>query len=387
MKKLVAVAAAMLAGVAVFATEITFTNKVFSDDAFIRHDDDADDTDTDFPGLNERMQVELTSERVDAFVKATIKLDDHNDKDYGVTGKVNDWYIEFRPISMLALTMHEGIFTAGSYLPVWDDNMANGNISSDGFSLIVTPDALDGALRIGVTAPFGWDGGNINWLDGDKDHNGIDEEFDVGVGVIFAHELFEVGATIKDVLDSDDGERSFGAYVSFPNLFGVVEGLTVGGGVSFGSDGADLGSGDYISIGGPCGIEAGVTGDTLLNFQVSYETEPFALAAELVYNLGEDGNAAAEWNGDGVYDFYTGASISFGLLDNLSLAFTGKLLVDTSDKKDEGNVEIKNLLYGGVALTFELDEKNSFGVGLDSAFYDKDWCFAVPVYWQYKFND
>lgn len=392
MKKIIAglVAIAAATGFAFADINLSFYNKLYEEDALVDHyDDDGtgdSDTKTDVPGLKERMYAEVTSDKVDAMVKATFALDDYDDKHFGLQGELNDWYIEFRPFSILAFGMHTGIFSDGSLLPVYDDNLSAGNIGSEGFTVSITPIE---ALRIGVTTPFSFDGdysnGAVNYLNGNED-DGEDENFNIGVGAIFTHDLFEATLSIQDILDSDD--RQIGAYILAPGLFGVYEPLTIGAGFAhaWGYKGAFS---DLISVGH---VEAGLGYENLLSAWAAIEFEKFSLTAEVLYNLGGDdewvkamGYNPLTYDGDDGffgYDFYTGASISFGLVESLTATVTGKALIDTTSSSKGG---AETMLFGEFAVDYDLNDNNTIGAAFDLGTCDKDWAIAVPVYWQYHF--
>ena len=396
MKKIIAslVAVALASSVAFADVKLSFYNKLYEDSSILDHydngkDDDGDsETVTDFPGINERMFVEVLSDRVDAMVKATMTLDDYDEQHFGIQGKVNDWYIEFRPIEMITLGMHTAINPDGSYLPVYDDNLGAGNIGSDGFTVTFKP--IEN-LRIGVTTPFSFDGSDkakdVNWLDG-KAERGEDEEFNTGIGAIFDHEKFQIGASIQDILDSD--ERQVGAYINMPGLFGVYEPLTIGAGFAH-SECYQRTFSDLISVGH---LEAGIGYENLLNAYATVEFEKFSLSAEMLYNLGGDdewvkamGFNPLTYDGDdGIYgyDFYTGASISFGLVDKLTATATGRLLMDMTSSSKGG---FKNMLFGSFAINYDLNDRNTLGAEFDVATRDKDWAIAIPVYWKYHFEN
>ena len=396
MKKIITVlAAAALASSLAFADglKLSFYNKLYQEDAILDHYDNGEDDDgdsetvTDFPALKERMFVEVKSDRVDAMVKATFKFDDLDGSHFGFVGSyVNDWYVEFRPVEVLSLGMHDQIYSDGSYLPVYDDNLWAGNIGSNGFTVAFKP--IEN-LRIAATVPFSTiaseeDSPNENYLNGKKEKN-EDEEFDTGIGAIFDHELFQIGASIQDILDGDD--RQVGAYINMPNLFGAVEGLTVGAGFAA-SERPRESFGDLISVGH---IEGGVSYENLLSAYATIELGKFSLSAEMLYNLGYKHDVKdAGW--DAVhnrklytavgYDFYTGAAISFGLVDKLTATVTGKLMLDlASDADDEADL----MTSGAFAIDYELNERNTLGAEFDVGICDSDWAVAIPVYWKYHF--
>ena len=365
-KLLLAAAAAFVCASVVSAGDIKFTNKIWEDDAILQHfyNDEGDkETTHDFPGLKERMIAEYTSERVDAMVKATITFDDHNGSDFGFKGKLNDWYIEFRPLASITLGMHDEIDTNGSYLPIYDGNMGNGNIGDD-FVFVYSPAALDGALRLAASAPIGeFDNANVNYVDGEE-KDGENDPFVFGLGAIFEQEYFEIGGTIKDVLEGS-GDRSYGAYVNLPGLFGNVKELSL---FALGLTLDGEGEGDYISVGD---LEAGVTGDTLFNFGLQYESD-ITLAVDALYNFGENGT----------YDLYAAVLLGMGI-NEFDVSLWGKTLVDLKDDNEKEKIGFDV----GCEFDYALDDQNTVFFGAEAAIYDGCWAFAVPAGWKYTFKN
>ena len=373
MKKII-LGLAAIAGISCFAVaedvKLSFYNKVFEDDAIMWHSDEADETTTDFPGIKERMEVTFESAKVDAMVKATVTLDDYDDKHFATQGKLNDWYVEFRPNEMVALGMHKNTFADGSYLPIYDDNLDGGNLGSTGFTAIVTP--IEN-VRLGFTAPFEFDGSNpkdnpenANWINGKKEDN-QEENFNAGIGAIFDGEGFQIAGTVRDILDSD--QRQIGAYINLPGLFGAVEPLTLGVGFAH-SENWKTTFEDLISI----HIEKGLEYRNLLSAYATLEAGNFTLNAEMLYNMSDDDKSE-------VYDFYSAAAVSFAFMDKVTATAKGKMLVDLKDKGDKE----KSILMGGFALDYDFNSNNKFGAEVDVALKDKDWAVAVPVYWKYYF--
>ncbi|MCR4822673.1 MAG: hypothetical protein K5873_07365 [Treponema sp.] len=372
MKKIISTLA-VLASVVTLASadvKLSFTNKLYMEDPFVEHNEAEDKTETDFPGLINRMTTEVLSERVDAMIKADVKLDDNDNDHYYLNGRVKDWYLEFRPIDMLTLSLHTGIFAEGSYLPIYDDNVNAANIGSDGFTVTLRP--IEG-LRFGFSAPFGFEDYSDetrNYFNGDKDANEANP-FDFRLGAIYGQELFEVGLAIQDVADND--QRQIGAYINLPTLFGVSEKLTVGAGFAHSEEyKTTVGDGDTVSLGH---LSGDVTYKNLLSAYATMGFDKFSLSAESSFNLADDDSAAS-------YDLYAAANITFALTEELAAGFTGKILSDISSKGDTS----KSILFGAAGVAYTLNERNELGAEFNIAVQDKDWAVAVPVYWQYHFE-
>ncbi|MBR1537688.1 MAG: hypothetical protein IJ630_12225 [Treponema sp.] len=378
MKKIIAslVAIAIASSVAFAEVKFSFYNKLYEDDPIAYHSDADDETVTDFPAIKERMYFEVLTDRVDAMVKATVALNDYDEKHFGLQGSLDDWYIEFRPIEILTLGMHTGIFSDGSYLPIYDDNLYAGNIGSEGFTVTLRP-AKDQDLRIALTAPFSFDGSDdakdVNWLNGNKD-DGEDEEFNIGIGAIYGQDLFQIGLSLQDVIDSD--ERQFGAYINLPTLFGVSESLTLGAG--FAHTWAD-----YATAFNDLTAFGGIGYENLLNAYATFDLDKVSFAAELLYNLGGNDDVFLDDDGETFigFDLYSALSVSFGLSDALTATATGKILVDMTSNGAE------NAYAAAFALDYDINDNNTVGVEFDFDTCDSDWAIAVPLYWKYHFDN
>lgn len=378
MKKIVLTLAVLAFGLGLASADINFSfyNKLYEDSAITQHwDDDGtgeSKTKSDFPGIINRMYFEVFTDRVDAMLKADVKLDDNDDapfetEHFYLAGRLKDWYLEFRPIEPVTLSLHTGIFSDGSYLPVYDDNINAGNIGSDGFTVTVRP--IQG-LRLALTTPFGmstntWS--DRNYLNGDEK-----KYFDVGLGAIYGQDLFQIGFSVQDIADSD--ERQIGAYINLPTLFGVSEKLTLGAGFAHSECYRTVvGDGDTISLGH---IKSDVSYKNLLSAYGSMDFGKVALAAEIASNLSDDDPSAE-------YDIYTAATVSFGITEQVSASATGKILSDLGYKTGAKN---ENILFGAFALNLQVNDRHSVGAEFDVAVCDKDWAIALPLYWKYSFG-
>ena len=367
---------ALALGFASADVKFSFYNKLYEEDAFVDHYDNGRDDDgnsesvTDFMGIKNRMYFEVFTDRVDAMIKADVRFDDNDNDHYGLDGRLKDWYLEFRPIEIATLSLHTGIFSDGSYLPIYDDNINAGNIGSDGLTFTLRP--VEG-LRLGFTAPFDMDSdwGKKNYFNGDKDE-GENDKFDFGIGAIYGQELFQIGFSVQDIADSD--ERQIGAYINLPTLFGASEAVTVGAGFAHSETYRTIvADADTISLGH---IEADVLYKNLLSAYATLEFEKFGLSAEIAYNLSDDDSLA-------IYDLYSAASLSFGLADKLTASVTGKILSDLKSENDTN----KTILFGAFGLEYEANEKNTLGCEFNIATKDKDWSIAIPVFWKYHFEN
>lgn len=394
-------------------TEISFSNKIYEEDVIAEHkskdysDDGKASTKTDFPAIKNKMEVEITSEKVDALVAAIVAIDDYDEKHFGVTGKIDDWYIEFRPIHPITLGMHTSIYADGSYLPVYDDNIGAGDIGSSGFTMTYRPSALKDALRISFTVPFEFDGDDVNWLNGKKETLDGDgepyenEKLKFGLGAIYNHDFFNIGVAVQNVVDekydtvNKDGDsrhqywrRQLGVYAALPTLFGNVEGLTIGGGIA--KTWADTDKGEDREVAFDDLTEyGGIDYETLVNGFLTYETDAFTLSAEALYNCGTDTELQI---GDPllVWDFYSAASLSFTIAEKLTATVTGKVLMDLKGNEANkaflsGKDKAENAYGAGFALEYEVNDNNTVGAEFDIDTFDGNWKIKAPVYWEYHF--
>ena len=295
-KKVVAgLAALSLAGVSFAEVELSFSNKVSSDIVNIesaKQDDDSIVTTYGFAGVENNTVVEFVSDKVDAaldisFFMNTIDSTNSNGEDYTyvkffgdeaavyVGYLINDYYIEYRPFEVLTFGFHDTINTDGSYLPVWDDNAATGNLGSD-FVVCLRP--ITG-LRIASGFDF------VSSIGADK--NEPYNNFILNFGIDYTLEdTFSIGFTARNVLVD---ERSFGIYGSFGGIDGLN--LTAGFGIN------DEGVGEYE-----------VAGNVLmLGASYDYDDKDMAFAFDFATNFtNEDSDA----------DLYLGATWNWGFTDD-----------------------------------------------------------------------
>lgn len=367
MKKIaMAVVAASVFGASLFAeVKLTFENKVFEDDVIYSKVDKDSDGVTDFPALKERMEFQLDSDRVDAYIKATLALDDYDEKHFGVQGEVNDWWVEFRPVDIVSLCLHDNIYSDGSYLPIYDDNVAGGNIGSDGFTTVINPPVFNKAFRLGLTVPFSFAGDDgLNWLNGNKDDD-EDENFHFGAGVIFSLPKFQIGATFQNIICSDD--RLIGVSVNLPETF--VEGLKIGAGFTKAAT-KDAGFDDILDFGFAA---VGVTGENVINAAVSYEKDAFSCAVETLISTEDDTEVT-------LFNKYVGVSLGYSVTDALSFGAFGKFLLVTDKDVFEDNA-----MGFGFTADYAINDNNTVGVEFDYNKCGDASAIAVPVYWKYSF--
>ena len=373
-KGAVAFAAAALLSVSAFAQSVEFTNELSSDVATIRkgkvYNGGEDETTKDFAGLEENVVATFTSEKVDAELDVTFILDDWNDKNFGFAWDDVSWFVEYRPVEKIALGFHEDVWLEGSYLPIYDDNVALGNLGSEGFTVAATP--IEG-LKIAVTVPFGEGDDGVNYFTR-KDEDDETVKLNIGFGAEYAfEEMFTVGAAVSNVADSDN--RGFGVYAMLKPL--AEQDFVIRVGYSYSKAEGEITEDDEVvgkyyenkiddlSI----SEDFGVFGKSLFNVSVEYSLDALSFSAETLFNTDDK-------NSD--YDMYFAACVGYELSESLSADVTGKFLFDNSSNGAEPVIGVNP----NVAYTFG---SHTFSAGLNYETCDGDSFISIPLSWGYSF--
>jgi len=320
MKKIVLTIMTSLAFTAgIFAQEanIAFENKISSDVVSISEGE------VEFAGIKEQITAEIETEKVDAGVSFITYLGNDDNNNFGFTGyEFDKAYVEFRPIDFLSLDFNKKIFTAGSYLPIADDNLGNGNIASD-FSVVLRPvENLSVAAGIKLPSVF-------------ADSN---DKIDLDAGLDYTNDFFSVGATVRSPINN----LGFGVFGSFTG----VENLAVNLGFAYNDDFCDI---------------AG----TLLSLGTTYEISIFAIAFDCVTNFGNDGN-----------DLYTALCIETSVTDSVIIETQATFTMDFADTKATETIAELGAAY--------VIGNHKLRAGIAAEFTDSVG-FAIPVYYKYSF--
>jgi len=317
---------------ALFAADVEFSgsNELSTEIVAITTGDNGG---AEFTGIENATAVEFTSERFDAALDISLffglesatKANGEEYKFAGLTGyEFNDYYIEFRPVSILTLGFHDSISTAGSYLPVADGNLSNGNIGSD-FVLVLRP--IEG-LRIAA-------GMDLNSYFGKEETK---PTLNFGLDYAFA-EMFTFGVSARNVID----DFAFGAFISFTGL----EGLVLNAGYSMKDEGV-----------------ADVTGN-LFALGASYELDALSLAFDFASNFGADGA-----------DLYTALCAGYSINDAMNVSLAASFVTDFDDSDAKVITIAPNLAYTNGNNEF------NFGACVEIASATK---ITFPVSWKYNF--
>lgn len=321
MKKIVSSALAVFAlcGFA-FSQEVSveFENKISSDIVNISEDD------SKFEGIKEQVTAEIETERVNAGVSLITELVKDDDDNLGFTEyEFDKAYVEFKPVEKLSLDFNKKVFLPGSYLPIEDDNVGNGNIAS-GFSLVFRPiENLSIASGIRIPSVFA-----------DEDN-----QVDMDAGIEFTNDAFSIGATLRSPVN----DAGFGIFGSFTGIENLVFNL----GFAYNDDFCDV-AGNLLTLG------------------ATYELSIFTIGLDFVTNFGDDGK-----------DLYTALCVETGITDSFILETQGTLNMDFDDSESteviadigaayvNGNHKIR----AGVAVSFTEDTTGVY----------------FPVYYKYCF--
>lgn len=375
MKKIFAVLGAALVASAVFAdVSVEYTNKLSSDIVEISNSkskveyggttiSDDKDSDTSFAGITNKSAVDFKSDKVDAGITVYVNgntekyTKDGNEKTAWLQSwDIDDWYIEFRPINILTLGISDTFYTPGSYLPVEDDNVANGNLGSD-YVVVLRP--IEG-LRIA--------GG----LDNEAFLFNSTVKPVLNFGADYVADIFSVGATFRNVAGGSDN-FGFGAYGSFSGL----EGFEFTLGYSYNNEAfADV-DGNLLSLG------------------VSFGKDALSLAADFVTNFGSDDAFSIDLSSGsddidiGGFDLYAGLSAGYQITEALGASVTFTYKTEFDDKLSASVITIEP------DVTFAINDNNEIGAGvgieIDNLGYEESGVkisgsgtvITIPVYWKY----
>lgn len=327
-----------------------------------------------------------------------------------------DWYVEFLPFDMVGINLHHDMWTPGSYLPVADQHITGGNLSSEGVTIALYPVEK---LRITATAPFDFDVlSGDNWINAEEEDTKIGDpygtgavnnlawakggedgfKFNMGYGAEYTIGNFlTIGGTWKDILDSYC--RQAGVYFS---LIGIPH-FTINLGYTWSQHGFKQGTVfDYWELDDAYGEYGKITGHHVANIGVAAQFGRFNVAADAIYNIMKN---------QSVYDLYAGLGVGFDFIPG-TLKF-GLKGFGAFDFGTEGAEDIllpgavaatKGIGYGRLAWDEDADSadiligvspwliyttgRHEFGASVVYEFQLNDvdsYHFKFPVYWKYTF--
>lgn len=325
-----------------------------------------------------------------------------------------DWYVEFLPFDMVGINLHHDMWTPGSYLPVADQNITGGNLSSEGVTVALYPVEK---LRITATAPFDFDVlTGDNWINAELEdetpgdpygtasgYNNLMWEkkgkdgfkFNMGYGAEYTIGNFlTIGGTWKDILDSYC--RQAGVYFS---LIGIPH-FTINLGYTWSQHGFKQGTVfDYWELDDAYGEYGKITGHHVANLGVAAQFGRFNVAADAIYNIMKN---------QSVFDLYAGLGVGFDFIPGtlkFGLKGFGAFDFGTEDIESEtvipggqgiGNgrlawdtdADSADILIGVSPWLIYTTGRHEFGASVVYEFQLNDvdnYHFKFPVYWKYTF--
>ena len=221
------------------------------------------------------------------------------------------WGIRFTPFDIVDLYLNTDVWTPGSYLPGADENMAGGNLSSDGVTILVKP--IDG-LKLSASIPISWDyTSGANYLDAERQDS--NHEYDGGSIVgstgwdtdVFENYWFRlnlgaeytladfitVGGSIMDVAHRQT--RGYGLYVN-ANLGNIFANL----GYTYKGWGTVVDDWDGLVV---------IHGNHRINAAGGVAFGDLTASVEALFNLPVLGSYS-------IYDLYAGVKVGYDLLPN-----------------------------------------------------------------------
>jgi len=322
MKKMVlgAVAALTLAGAA-FAGEVTveFENKISSDVVTIK------DGNSEFAGIKEQVTAELSTEKVDVGVSLITYFNKDDNDNFGLTEyEFDKAYVELKPVDWLGITFNRKVFTEGSYLTIWDDNIANGDIGSN-LGLFVRPvENLTIGAGVNVPSVFA---------------NEAENKFDFTAGVDYTTDVFSVGVTLRNPVNN----LGFGIFGSYKG----VEGLTVNVGFAYNDEFAEH-KGNLITLG------------------AVYEFSIFALALDHVTTLGKENSY-----------MYSALCLETAVTENWIIETQLTTNLNLSDSKAAEFIPELGAAY--------VNGNHKIRAGVAVTIADETAAVSFPVYYKYSF--
>lgn len=378
-----AVIAFAVMGTAFAEGEFTFENKI-STNTYNFGDYDGNYR---LPSIRETMKGEYLSDKFDTKVDLSFWLFRYNDdtdenSQMAFNGfNFGETYIKFRPVEafQIALATDEAEEkTAGSYLPVLDDNIRFGYYTGN-FGLLFKPIE---SLSIGAGIDF-YNG--YGFLYNDFDDNA--DKIYLNFGAEYALEnIGDFAITFNNVLNN----FSFGAFAKIS----AITDTNFYVGFSYQNDFDSLLSVPNLVLHTPT-----LRGKTLFNAGVEYRgVDKLTLAADIATNLFV--NADAYYDGTyyySTYDLYTGFKVAYDINDSFTISCENFMTFDFVDSKND---EYNNFC-GSPAISIypEVSYKmgnHTFKAGLRMEFYhryeiprainrESNFGMCIPLSWTYSF--
>ena len=346
-------------------------------------------------GLYDEVELKYEAKRLRFLLKPQFGIDDATENFWSgyyagdVKGLDNDdlalywtdfdWYIELLPFDIVGLNLHRDIYTAGSYLPVADNNVEGGNLSSDGFTVAAYPTEN---LTITSTLPFDFNvAPSHNWLNAEYDDGwygvtttgGVKDEgykFNIGFGAEYKLGNFMViGGTFKDVLNSIARQQGLYFRLNIASMF-----FNIG----YTHTQASFKSGtrfDYWELpdeffGEEFDGIGKLAGHHVVNFAWGWDLGKLDLGVDFLYNIMKN---------QSLYDIYGGLKVGYALSDAFSFGVRGFVAYDLGTDLAQ-NVSVTDVFNGSGYVT------PTFAAGLtdDAKESDADLLVGANPYVTYR---
>lgn len=383
--------------------EVSFSNELSTDCVTsVKAKDDADyekDTGSAFAGFVEKAEAEFKSEKLDLggsieYTFSPVKGPEAILKDEDVDGynfELSDYsyYIEFRPVQRVTLGWHDDVRTPGAYLPVWDDDLTLGNMTTeDGLAIIVRP--VDG-MRL----CFGMDQSKFGLKDDDDDDNGDETKAKpiINFGADYNYNnLVHAGFAVKNVAASSAYNEDEEAWEERQLGIGVfakvtpVEGLELYLGYSHNDyDGIGFGLVDPLE-------RFTLQGQNVATLGATYEAGNLSLGFDAAFNFNgaddndDDGLAQFAESDGNRYDTYFGLNVGYQIMDNLSAGITVLCAIDRDSNDDLFDDKADAYFAFAPEVAYSINANNEFTVGFNYEMAGSDYsAFSIPVKWTYSF--
>lgn len=323
-----------------------------------------------FGGIEERMQGEYTSDKVDVNLNLSFIVVAEN---VVVAGEkrtrsnfynwyINDSYIKFRPVDAFQLALADGYgreYASGSYMPVKDNKVSVGEYTGN-FGLLFKP--IEG-LSIGAGIDF-----SSYFFS-----NVYDDDDQLVLNFGGEYEVENIGAfavTFNNVVNN----FSFGAYAKIS----AIQAADFYAGFSFKKERGTLLWNNYFSN-GYSNYGNGIYGKLLLNAGFEYKgVDKLTLAADLATNLFTEAN----WS----HDLYAGLKAEYDVNESFSIGGNMGMYFDLvdSNKTEYYDPRYDSDIYICPGVTYKLGN-NTFKAGFTMEFNGDNFFGAIPLSWKYSF--
>lgn len=397
-KKSAAFAAALvLAGLTrggVFAQTFSGSNKLSTDVVEVSKEEKDGDSDTHFAGVTEKISMEYQATKTDFKLVLPVVFDvtdykgsikENKNKLYIHFGSGVSGYFDFRPFGgtshdfvTIVMNYNDTIDTAGSYLPVLDDNVSSGDIGPD-VGIVVRPIAgLRIAAGVDIFSSGTWFG--VNVADGETK---VSPNLHFGADYTYGS-LFTVGFALKDIVSDD---RQIGVHFKF----GGVENLALTAGYTYHADALfDVLSvtnedGKSASVGGNFGYGEGEHG---IHLGASYDladVAPLTIGFDfgLGLNTAKDALKNTTYKDDSITTLYLGLGLGFDVTEDFAIGLPVQFGTAFGKPISDQKLNVWTLeIAPAVTYTFGAHE---FSAGVDVALAANAYKLGFPVYWKYSF--